>query len=173
MRAHLIQEIFVSAVSAALSITSPPSAAESSASAVAVSVDTMNIQAAYEILIECMTSLIVIGVGSFMLYRLLWLAFIGPVLLASACTAVPFLLGSRLQNNQKKVLEAAERRIEATNYLLLNTRDARLEDMEQIELRSIQAAREAEIRRTAMYGRFDILVILIGTFIHLHVRQVL
>lgn len=163
VRAYLIQRLYLHSVSLGLATLHPPSDTDSSRAAVLISVDTRNIQAGVEVIFECLTGFVVVGVGSYMLFRLIGLAFIGPLLLACACTAFPFLLGGKLQAAQRATLGATESRIERTDYLIRNARGVRLENMENTLAESILAARENEIRQTAMFRKLDVAILLVGT----------
>jgi ATP-binding cassette subfamily C (CFTR/MRP) protein 1 len=163
IRAHLLQSLFRYSVSLSRSVGSePPSEADLSQAAVFMSVDTMNIQVGVQVIFECITGLVIVAVGSYMLFRLIGLAFIGPLLVASACTASPFLLGRKLQESQRATLKATEARIGGINSLIRNARAARLENMEILCAKSILAAREDEIRRMAIHRRLDIMMLLVG-----------
>lgn len=162
IRAEFIQSIFTSVVSLGLRTEAPSTSADSSQAAVLVSVDTINVQACIEILFQCLTSFIIIGIGSYMLYRQIALAFLGSLALAFASASVPFWLGKQLQANQRASLQATEKRIEATNGVLLNPRAIRLEAMETLAFESIRVARKSEVHRTALHRSVEILVLLAG-----------
>lgn len=112
---------------------------------------------------ETASALAVVAVGSYMLYRAIGLAFLGPLAIAIISAAGPFLLGGRLQKSQRMTLEATEQRLGFMKQLMSNIRGARIEGMQPFIADAIRASRKMEIERMANYRRVEIVVLLIGT----------
>ncbi|GFP57675.1 ABC multidrug transporter B [Trichoderma asperellum] len=76
-----------------------------------VSQDSAAIAGAVQLLGMIIPNILVIGIGSYMLFRLIHLAFLGPLLAAIACTLLPTLLAGPLSRSEHRLLQATELRI--------------------------------------------------------------
>ncbi|KAM0745506.1 hypothetical protein ACQRIT_000890 [Beauveria bassiana] len=75
-----------------------------------VTQDSAAVSAAINIIGMMIPNFIIVAIGSWMLFRKIQLAFLGPLLAAAVCTLIPILLGKPLSRSERNLLEAAEQR---------------------------------------------------------------
>lgn len=90
-------------------------------------------------------NIFVVGVGSYVLFRYINLAFLGPLLAVVACLLAPMLLGGPLSRSQQRFLEAAECRIQIVKNLISEIRNIRFSNMQSIAACQATETRAREI----------------------------
>lgn len=110
-------------------------------------------------------NILVIGIGSYMLFRLIDLAFLGPLLAAIACTLLPTLLAGPLSRSERRLLQATERRIASVKHLISEVRSLRFSNMQHTIESQATDNRRQEIEAAATFRRILTVVIVAGTFI--------
>ncbi|KGQ11533.1 Multidrug resistance-associated protein 1 [Beauveria bassiana D1-5] len=75
-----------------------------------VTQDSAAVSAAINIIGMLIPNFVIVAIGSWMLFRKIQLAFLGPLLAAAVCTLIPILLGKPLSRSERNLLEAAEQR---------------------------------------------------------------
>lgn len=136
-------------------------AAASSKSLVLLTQDTAAVVGALSLSGLVLPNIIVIAVGSYLLYTQIRLAFLGPLLAAAFCISVPMLLGRPLSNSQQKFLAAAEKRIQVVEQLISNIRNMRFGNMQKDAVVQANERREQEIRAATA---FRYIIIVVTTF---------
>lgn len=97
-----------------------------------------------------------------MLHRQIGLAFLGPLVLALLGTAVPASLGSAMADTQRSVLEATEKRVQATKHLVSDVRNIRIGGLQDLTADQVLESRKLEIDRATDYRRILVVVIVVG-----------
>lgn len=133
-------------------------AAASSKTLVLITQDTAAVVGALPLSGLILPNVIVIAVGSYLLYTQIRLAFLGPLFAAAFCIAVPMLLGKPLSKSQGKFLVAAEKRIEMVEQLISNIRNMRFGNMQRDAVDQANKRREQEIRAATAF-RYIIIVV--------------
>jgi hypothetical protein len=134
----------------------------SSKAVVYVSTDIPTVAHGISISNSILSSLVVVGIGSFLLFRLINLAFLGPLLVALASTLVPVALGKTLARSQRLSLEATERRIESMKSLVSETRAVRMGGLQKIAADLVAKNRRVEIDAACAYRRVITVVAVAG-----------
>lgn len=117
------------------------------------------------IITRVFVSVIVIAVGSFMLYSQIGLAFLGPLLTASALTVVAIWIGKYAAGRRKRTLEATDRRLQVMEEFLSNIRSIRFGNLQNQFLKRTTAAREAEIDAAVSYQKLDSVLAITSSFL--------
>ncbi|KJZ70262.1 hypothetical protein HIM_10343 [Hirsutella minnesotensis 3608] len=157
LRAYLTQRIFLRLHSYSFQSSSAPTRA-----VVLASVDVANVTSGLQMFFEAIPIAIIVGVGAYMLFRVIGLAFLAPFVLAIASLSITLLLSNQLQNSQRQTLEATETRLMALKQLLENPRGARIEGMESFATKELHITRQKEIGRMKAYRRVEILVLVVA-----------
>ncbi len=107
-------------------------------------------------------NLVVVGVGSYVLFKSIDLAFLGPLLAAVVCFLAPMLLGKPLSQSQKAFLEAAEVRIQIVKNLISDIRNIRFGNMQHTAAQQATQSRQREIDAATTFRRVLTFVIIAG-----------
>ncbi|KAJ6779518.1 hypothetical protein PWT90_06369 [Aphanocladium album] len=104
-------------------------------------------------------NIFVISIGSYMLFKLINLAFLGPLLASVACALVPVLMGGPVSRSERSLLEATERRITTVTHLISETRNMRFSNMHHIMKNQAMNERRREIEAATAFRRILTVVI--------------
>lgn len=149
---------------------SAPTGGWSSASGkllVHVSQDAAAVSGAVSMIGMIVPNFFIVSIGSYMLFRLINLAFLGPLLAAIVSTLVPMLMGGPLSRSERKLLEAAERRIETVKHLISEIRNIRFGNLQCVTERQATKGRKLEIEAATAFRRILTIVVIVGMFIFL------
>ncbi|KAM3506765.1 hypothetical protein MY10362_002164 [Beauveria mimosiformis] len=109
-------------------------------------------------------NVLVVGVGSYVLFKYINLAFLGPLIAVVVCLFAPMLLGGPLSRSQRKLLEAAESRIQIVKNLLSEIRIIRFSNMQQKAAQQATQCRQREIDAATTFRGVLTFVVVIATF---------
>ncbi|KAM3521744.1 hypothetical protein NHJ13051_006054 [Beauveria bassiana] len=109
-------------------------------------------------------NVLVVGVGSYVLFKYINLAFLGPLIAVVVCLFAPMLLGGPLSRSQRKLLEAAESRIQIIKNLLSEIRIIRFSNMQQTAAQLATQSRQREIDAATTFRGVLTFVVVIATF---------
>ncbi|OAA41159.1 ABC transporter, transmembrane domain, type 1 [Beauveria brongniartii RCEF 3172] len=109
-------------------------------------------------------NVLVVGVGSYVLFKYINLAFLGPLIAVVVCLLAPMLLGGPLSRSQRKLLEAAESRIQIVKNLLSEIRIIRFSNMQQTAAQQATQCRQREIDAATTFRGVLTFVVVIATF---------
>lgn len=107
-------------------------------------------------------NIVVVGVGSYVLFRYINLAFLGPLLAALACLIAPMLLGGPLSRSQRRFLEAAECRIQIVKSFISEIRNIRFGNMHHIVSEQATQSRQREIDAATVFRQILTFVVIAG-----------
>lgn len=147
--------------------TNPPEKGWSEASGkvlVHITQDVMAVTGGISMTGMIFSNVIVVCVGSYMLFQRLNLAFLGPLLAALLCFAVPILLGKQLSESQKAMLEATEGRMKIIKQLIQEVRSICFGNMQPVMARQATQARKREIEAATTLRRILTVVIVSGQY---------
>ncbi|KAF1737236.1 ATP-binding cassette transporter abc2 [Beauveria bassiana] len=107
-------------------------------------------------------NVLVVGVGSYVLFKYINLAFLGPLIAVVVCLFAPMILGGPLSRSQRKLLEAAESRIQIIKNLLSEIRIIRFGNMQQTAAQQATQSRQREIdAATTFRGVLTFVVVIV------------
>ncbi|KAH8718239.1 ABC transporter atnG [Beauveria bassiana] len=109
-------------------------------------------------------NVLVVGVGSYVLFKYINLAFLGPLIAVVVCLFAPMILGGPLSRSQRKLLEAAESRIQIIKNLLSEIRIIRFGNMQQTAAQQATQSRQREIDAATTFRGVLTFVVVIATF---------
>ncbi|KAM3488208.1 hypothetical protein MY3957_008499 [Beauveria namnaoensis] len=127
-----------------------------------VTQDSAAVSAAINIIGMMIPNFIIVAIGSWMLFRKIQLAFLGPLLAAAVCTLIPILLGKPLSRSERNLLEAAERRISTVKHLISELRNIRFGYMQHTIERQAANERRLEIMAATTFRRILSIVIVVA-----------
>ncbi|KAM3535756.1 hypothetical protein MY4038_001032 [Beauveria bassiana] len=130
-----------------------------------VTQDSAAVSAAINIIGMMIPNFIIVAIGSWMLFRKIQLAFLGPLLAAAVCTLIPILLGKPLSRSERNLLEASERRISTVKHLISELRNIRFGYMQHTIERQAANERRLEIMAAAKFRRILSIVIVVAIFL--------
>ncbi|KAK8143998.1 hypothetical protein G3M48_006428 [Beauveria asiatica] len=130
-----------------------------------VTQDSAAVSAAIDMIGMIIPNLIIVAIGSWMLFREIQLAFLGPLLAAVVCTLIPVLLSKPLSRSERNLLEAAERRIATVKHLISELRDIRFGNMQHAMERQAANERRQEIMAATTFRRILCVVIVVAIFL--------
>ncbi|KAF9872765.1 hypothetical protein CkaCkLH20_09628 [Colletotrichum karsti] len=160
IRAYLTYRIHAKSVEPmATQASARGSDSESAKVTVLASVDVTQAVFIPRVLAETTTSVIIVGVGAYLLYQAVDLVLIGPLLLALLSISIPISLGKRLTRSQRRALEATERRIRSVGQLVEKTRSIRMGGMESMAEKEVLENRVVEIKAMSLYRKLLIVVV--------------
>ncbi|OAA52989.1 ABC transporter, transmembrane domain, type 1 [Cordyceps fumosorosea ARSEF 2679] len=132
---------------------------------VLVTQDSAAVSAAINIIGMIIPNFIIVAIGSWMLFRKIQLAFLGPLLAAAVCTLIPILLGKPLSRSERNLLEAAECRIATVKHLISELRSIRFGNMQHSIERQAANERRLEIMAATTFRRILSIVIVVAIFL--------
>lgn len=135
---------------------------ESARVTVLANVDAANVVVAIKLISDILTSSITAGVGAYLLFQIVGIAFLGPLFLALFSVSVPVMLGSKLARSHRNELEATEKRLRSTNQLVLNTRSVRVGGVQWFAADEVQSTRQLEVDAAALSRKIFIIVAAAG-----------
>ncbi len=109
-------------------------------------------------------NLVIVGVGSYILFNYINLAFLGPLLAAVTCFLAPMLLGKPLSRSQRLFLEAAESRIQIVKNLISEIRNVRFGNMQHTSAQQATQSRQREIDAALTLRRVLTFVVVAGKY---------
>ncbi|KAM3465989.1 hypothetical protein MY5147_009160 [Beauveria neobassiana] len=130
-----------------------------------VTQDSAAVSAAINIIGMLIPNFVIVAIGSWMLFRKIQLAFLGPLLAAAVCTLIPILLGKPLSRSERNLLEAAERRISTVKHLISQLRNIRFGYMQHTIERQAANERRLEIMAATTFRRILSIVIVVAIFL--------
>ncbi|ATY61267.1 ABC multidrug [Cordyceps militaris] len=130
-----------------------------------VTQDSAAVSAAINMIGIIIPNFIIVAIGSWILFRKIQLAFLGPLLAAVVCTLIPILLGKPLSRSERNLLEAAERRIATVKHLISELRDIRFGNMQHTMERQAANERRQEIMAAKTFRRILCVVIVVAVFL--------
>ncbi|KAM3539614.1 hypothetical protein ARSEF1564_007485 [Beauveria bassiana] len=130
-----------------------------------VTQDSAAVSAAINIIGMMIPNFIIVAIGSWMLFRKIQLAFLGPLLAAAVCTLIPILLGKPLSRSERNLLEASERRISTVKHLISELRNIRFGYMQHTIERQAANERRLEIMAATKFRRILSIVIVVAIFL--------
>ncbi|EGX94126.1 ABC multidrug transporter, putative [Cordyceps militaris CM01] len=130
-----------------------------------VTQDSAAVSAAINMIGIIIPNFIIVAIGSWILFRKIQLAFLGPLLAAVVCTLIPILLGKPLSRSERNLLEAAERRIATVKHLISELRDIRFGNMQHTVERQAANERRQEIMAAKTFRRILCVVIVVAVFL--------
>ncbi|KAL9477688.1 hypothetical protein ACSS6W_007529 [Trichoderma asperelloides] len=130
-----------------------------------VSQDSAAIAGAVQLLGMIIPNILVIGIGSYMLFRLIHLAFLGPLLAAIACTLLPTLLAGPLSRSEHRLLQATELRIASIKHLISEVRSLRFGNIQHTIESQATDNRRQEIEAAGTFRRILTVVIVAAVFL--------
>ncbi|KAJ3498983.1 hypothetical protein NLG97_g702 [Lecanicillium saksenae] len=110
-------------------------------------------------------NIFVVSIGSYMLFKLINLAFLGPLFASVACTLVPMLMAGPVSRSERSLLEATERRIATVKHLISEIRNMRFSNMHHIMKIQAMNERKQEIGAATAFRRILTVVIVAAVFL--------
>lgn len=127
------------------------------------SVDVRTVLQGPSVIINCIGNNIIVAVASYMLYKQIGIAFMGPLILAILGTLVPILLGPYVAKAQHAALKATEMRLQAMKQVTADVRNVRMGGLQGLTEAQVTDFRKLEVEREAKMRRILVVVVVIGT----------
>lgn len=127
-----------------------------------VTQDSTAVSAAISLVGMIIPNIFIVAIGSYMLFRQIGFAFLGPLLAAVVCALIPMLMGGPLSRSERNLLEATERRIATVKQLISEIRNIRFANMHHAMEHQAANGRRQEIMAATTLRRILSIVIVTG-----------
>ncbi|OAP62533.1 hypothetical protein AYL99_01760 [Fonsecaea erecta] len=127
-----------------------------------VTVDAKNVGNSVRVIVMILGNLIMVGVGSYILYSQVRAAFFAPLVLALASVAASTVLGKLTTQSQRSWLEATQSRIRQVSEDITALRSIRQAGLEPIFLQETTRLRKLEIEKASAYRQNEIFFVMIS-----------